>query len=64
MCIRKVLLDKSMDIIHLCLSFVQKWKILMNELERNKVEALVSLILQHIKNFRPLTSHPSNVGLI
>jgi hypothetical protein len=60
----KVFLDKLIDIIHICLSFVQKWKILMKELERSKVEALVSLILQHMKNFRPLTSHPSDVGFI
>jgi hypothetical protein len=64
MCIRKIFLDKPIDIIHLCLSFVQRWKILMKELERNKVEALTSLMLQHIRNFRPLASHLSDVGFI
>jgi hypothetical protein len=49
---RKVFLTKPVEIIHLCLS-------LMKELERSKVEALVSLVLQYIKEFWPLASHPS-----
>jgi hypothetical protein len=58
MCMRKVFLDKPIDIIHLCLSFIQRWKILMKELARNKVEAPTSQMLVHIRNFRPLPFHP------
>jgi hypothetical protein len=38
---RKEFLSNPTDIIHLGLSFVQKWKIFMKELERGNVEALV-----------------------
>jgi hypothetical protein len=64
MCMRKAFPDKSTDVIHLGLPFVQKWKILMKELERSKVEALMASMMQHSKNFRPLDSNPSDVGFI
>jgi hypothetical protein len=46
MCMRKVFLDKPIDII------------------RNKVEAQTSWMLMQIRNFRPLPSHPSDIGFI
>jgi hypothetical protein len=36
----------------------------MKELERNKVEALTARMMQHIKNFKPLASHPSDIVFI
>jgi hypothetical protein len=36
----------------------------MKELERSKVEALMTSMMQHSKNFRPLDFNPSDVGFI
>jgi hypothetical protein len=62
MCMRKGFLDKLNDVIHLGLSFVHKWKILVKELESSKVETLVISMLQHAKNFRPLDSNPLDMS--
>jgi hypothetical protein len=45
MCMRKAFSNKPIGVIHLGLSFVQKWKILIKELERSKVEALMASMI-------------------
>jgi hypothetical protein len=64
MCMRNVFPANPTDVIHLGLSFVQKWKVLMKELQRRKVEALATTMLQFLKSFKPLNSHPSDVAFI
>jgi hypothetical protein len=44
LCIQRIFPNKPTDIIFLALSFVQQWKILMQELERSKMEAMVGKI--------------------
>jgi hypothetical protein len=38
--------------------------VLMKELQRRKVEALATTMLQFLKSFKPLNSHPSDVAFI
>jgi hypothetical protein len=57
-------LDKPTDIIYLCLSFIQKWKILMKAMTRSKMEAMLDVVLQHLRDFRPLNSSPTDVGFV
>jgi hypothetical protein len=54
----------NFDIIYLCLSFLQKWKILMKLVERAKIDGMVEMVMKATKEFRPLKSNPSDIGFI
>jgi hypothetical protein len=64
MCMRNVFPTKPTDVIHLALSFLHKWKVLMKELEMEKVDNLVAAMMQFMINFNPLNTHPCDVGFI
>jgi hypothetical protein len=65
MCITKKFPNRTSDVIHLGLSYVQKWKILMTaDTEKIKVEGLVSQVLHHMESFEALHGNPSDVGFI
>jgi hypothetical protein len=59
---RNVFPANPIDVILLALSFVQKWKVL--HAAKEKVEALATTMLQFLKSFKPLNSHPSDVAFI
>jgi hypothetical protein len=62
--IQKIFPDKPLETVHLALSLVQKWKILLKEATRTKVETMVGSMLEFIREFHLLDSNPSNVGVI
>jgi hypothetical protein len=64
MCIQKVFPSKPVDIIYCGMSFVQKWSLLMRKPEKEKVDALKSLLIRRIQDFKPLESNPSDIGFI
>jgi hypothetical protein len=43
---------------------MQKWNFLMKAIEKTKAEELVATMLKQVENFKPLASHPSDVGFI
>jgi hypothetical protein len=64
-CIQMIFPEKLLDVIHLGVSFVQKWTIVMKKLlVKERVVRMMELVLQHAKEFKPLASHPSDVGFI
>jgi hypothetical protein len=63
-CIEKSFPEKLVDTVYLGLSFIQKWKLLMKELDISKVEDLAKTVLGYAKHFKPLESYPSDVGFI
>jgi hypothetical protein len=63
-CIRKSFPERLIDTIYLDISFIQSWKILMQKLEKTKMEELTKAVLEYVWNFRSLESFPSDVGFI
>jgi hypothetical protein len=63
-CIQKTFPSASTDVIYLGIAFIQEWKLLMKEVVRQKMEDLVGRVLIKLKEFKPLDSHPSDVGFI
>jgi hypothetical protein len=41
MCIKGVLPNKSLDVVYLALSFIQKWRVLMQSSEKTLVESMI-----------------------
>jgi hypothetical protein len=64
MCIQKKFPDKPTNVVHLALSFLQKWKMLMKMVESYMVENLTREVQAYARSFRPLESHPSNVSFL
>jgi hypothetical protein len=63
--IQMIFPEKLLDVIHLGVSFVQKWTIVMKKLlVKERVVRMMELVLQDAKEFKPLASHPSDVGFI
>jgi hypothetical protein len=58
------LLFCRVGIIHLGMSFLQKWKLLMKEVAKGKVEEKTKMVGQFAWEFKPLDSNPSDVGFI
>jgi hypothetical protein len=46
------------------MSFLQKWKLLMKEVAKGKVEEKTKMVGQFAWEFKPLDSNPSDVGFI
>jgi hypothetical protein len=61
--IRKVFPEHPIDVVFLCLPFIQKWRLLMRKIAIEKLET-TQKVLRHTKDFKPLDSHPSHVGFI
>jgi hypothetical protein len=64
MCMQKKFLDKLIELIFLDVSFVQKWRILMGEQSKAKVETIIQQVMRFVGGFQPSDSHPSDVGFI
>jgi hypothetical protein len=52
MCMSQIFLDNPIDIIHLCLSFIQKWKVLARCSARSLMEGLLEARLRKVKEFK------------
>jgi hypothetical protein len=61
---QKIFPDKSLHVIQLGLSFVQKWKILMKTMEKAHEEKMVDLVLKFMEEFQPMNSNPSDVSVM
>jgi hypothetical protein len=55
---------RPLDVVHLGISFVQKWTLLMKPLEKERIRRMVELVLQRAKEFRPSLDTVSDVGFI
>jgi hypothetical protein len=64
MCMQKKFLDKPIELIFLGVSFVQKWRILMGEQSKVKVEAMIQQVVHFAGGFQPSDSHPSDIDFI
>jgi hypothetical protein len=64
MCIRRKFLNSTCDIVHHGLSYAQKWRLLMTDREKTKVEGMIKQVLDYLREFEPLHSNPSDVGFI
>jgi hypothetical protein len=53
MCMSQIFLNNPIDIIHLCLSFVQKWRVLARSVARSLMEELLEAGLKKVKEFKP-----------
>jgi hypothetical protein len=53
MCLQKKFPEKPTDVVHLALSFLQKWKLLMLMVERSKVETLTHMVQSYARTFKP-----------
>jgi hypothetical protein len=49
----KKFLEQPTDVVHLALSFLQKWKLLMQPVERSKVESLILMVQTFAREFKP-----------
>jgi hypothetical protein len=61
MCMSQIFLNNPIDIIHLCLSFVQKWKVLARCSARLMMERLLEAGLKKVKEFKSLGIKLSDV---
>jgi hypothetical protein len=50
--------------IHLGLSYIQKWRIRLEEVVRNNVDNVVEAVMQYVKVFKPMENWPSDVGFM
>jgi hypothetical protein len=53
MCFSKTFPSKPIDVIYLGLLFIQKWRVLKKKHARIKIEAMVTVVGEHMKKFRP-----------
>jgi hypothetical protein len=64
MCIRKKFPNKPCDVVHQGLSYAQKWRVLMMDREKAKVEEMTKHVLHYMGGFEPLHSNPPDLGFI
>lgn len=62
-CIKQVILDKTIDTMYLGLSFIHKWRVLMKPLEKAKMEELAKSVMEYAKIFKPIPSSPCDAGV-
>jgi hypothetical protein len=62
--IKRLFSNKPIDTIYLGVAFLHKWRVLIKEPEKSKVEELLKALLKYAKMFRPVASCPSVVGFI
>jgi hypothetical protein len=64
MCIKHVFPNKSLDVVYLALSFMQKWHVLMRSLEKILVESMIKTMQEKAGSFRPSNVLLSDVGFM
>jgi hypothetical protein len=64
MCMSQIFLNNPIDIIHLCLSFVQKWRVLARSVGRSLMGELLEAGLKKVKEFKPSGIKLSDVEFI
>jgi hypothetical protein len=64
MCIQHVFPNKSLDVVYLALSFMQKWCVLMQSSERILVESMIKKMQEKAGRFRPSNVVLSDVGFM
>jgi hypothetical protein len=64
MCMRKKFPNKPCNVVHQGLSYAQKWRVLMMDKEKTKVEEMINQMLHYLGEFESLHSNPSDVGFI
>jgi hypothetical protein len=64
MCINKCFPSAPMNLIHLGMSFLQRWCILMQKHTKTRVDRLLKLMAEQAQAFKPLDENPCDVGFI
>jgi type III secretory pathway component EscR len=64
MCIERVFPNKSLDVVYLALSFMQKWRVLMQSSQKTLVESMIKKMQVKGRSFRPSNVELSDVGYI
>jgi hypothetical protein len=62
--IQKPFPERPIDVVYMCISFVQKWTLLMRPLEKGRIHHMVELVLRRAREFRPSPDAVSDVGFI